>query len=166
MPDGQFADYPVDKEGGPARKSVRLYWDKEGGLAGGARSLPVKTKKEDRRAGSLMLGAKKENLPKGRLACSRVFACLVGTEEDLPEGQSASSLSGRAFAYREDKEGGPAGGSGRFCWEQRRSTCGRAFAYLGTKKEDLLEGQFACPGHREIIRPAGRPVRLSWTQRW
>ena len=136
-----------------------------------------------RRASSVILGA---DLPEGQLAYAGdkeggiVGGLFLGREkDDLPEGRFAYVGEGPV------NKGGLAGGPVRF---QRRRTCRRTSlwgqrrrTYAGTKKENPLEGQFACPGHKEgrsavpegqLLNPGNKEgvrvtedVCLSWIQR-
>ena len=128
-----------------------------------------------------------------RRTCWKANSLILVTKiEDLPESQFTCVES--QLAYPGDK-GGPARGPVRLSWGQRRRNCRRASPLvwransliLGTKKEDLLEGQFGTkkedlPESQLILRtkkedllegkfaypgekargPAGEPVRLSW----
>ena len=133
--ESQFA-YPGDKEGGPAGEPVRscgepirLSWGQRRRTCRRASSLV-------RRANSLILGTKKEDLPESQFACVKSQFAYPGTKkEDLPESQFVCVES--QFPYPGDKEGAPAGEPVRLCGEP-------IFTYPGDK-----EGG-----------PAGEPVRL------
>ena len=109
----------------------------------------------------LIPGTKKEDLLK-----------VPGTKkEDFLEGQFASPKQTRRiswkdnrtswrarFAYLGDKEGGQP----EVCLsgDKEGGLPGGPVCFLGTKKEDFLEGQFAFPGDEEGGLPGG-PVCLS-----
>eukprot|EP00439_Symbiodinium_sp_Y106_P006149 s3875_g1.t1 len=108
LPESQFAcverqfAYPGATEGGPAGEPVHL------------RGEPVRLswgqrKRNCWRAGSLILGPKKEDLPESQFTCAE--SQFASKKEDLPESQFASPGA---------KEGGPAGEPVRLCGEPVR----------------------------------------------